>query len=1263
MRIIHLLWLFMVLATSLRALAQTDLEKGNRAFFSNQRKGARSYYQAALAQPGQKPEAHLMLSLLAAMENREDESFEQFESFFKSSPNPYPYLFSLWSTESVSGSNQKKSEARVNFFNRLLSDPKANGTLKTMACSALGDHYEASNQFARAKEFYNKIGSADVWAMTGVFENISESGFDKPHEPILRPFDDAVFSNKNGAKVKWNRMKGNRNDKWVDFTYHYFTENSVMFAQTFANSPQDQEVYFRIGTSGSLKAWVNDALILSESEERNNDMDTYQTRVKLNKGFNRILIQVGESEIDRANFLLRLTDESGNPLTGFSYSDRYQAYTKSDAGPLPNVIPVFAEKFFEEKIQSGSGQVMDYLFLANALLRNDKGYEARKALNEAKKLAPDFGYLRIKLLEAYNRSENETDAKITLEWLKENDPESLLSLNLFYSEEIEKEDFEKAGSIVQKIESLYGLDEDVFMKKIALAGKNKKQDLQIRLIEEGYKKYPENYNYVNLKVIVEKDINKSISSALSVLKKYLKNHYFYDAQNLLSELYIDNGMISQGIDAYKYIESIQPYSPNYKNTLAKYYFSSRNYEAAEKYYNACLEICPDVYYLWSGLAQVHSEKGNTAKAISCYQRALELNPSDFDSREQIRKLQNKKEVFSYFPKTDVYALVKNSPEPSAFPDDNSLILLDEVQKVVYAGGNSEEKRIFVVKIMNDEGINRWKQYYLTHYAMQDFNVEKAEVIKANGSKVEGSSDGSEVVFTNLEVGDAIHVTYRLKNYNRGKLAKHFWENFYFSHFLPFQTTRYSLLVEPGVNFEYRFSKEKIEPRIKKEDDLTLYTWEKKDQPSLRYEDKMPELNDVGNLLFFSSLPDWTYVSNWYYDLAASKAKVNLEVKEAVAGILEGKTGLSEMQKARLIYEYIVTNIKYLSVAFLQSGLIPQKASHTLNTRLGDCKDVSTLFVAMCKEAGLKADLVLIATRNSGRFQMLLPTIDFNHCIARLSSGGKEYYIELTSDKLPFNTFYSNLKNANALNITPEGSGQKAELMFLNPPTRNQNLVIRKGEISLEGNDVKVKKQTIKTGVFASNMRDSYRNLGQQDQFKEMQRAIAGDYNQTSLKNLTFKGLEGISDTVVYSFDFFAPDAISELSGLKLLSLPWSEKARSGDFTFTEDRTYPMDLWEFETDAEEETIEISIPPKMVVSDAPQNLVISSPIAAYSLTSKSLPGKLIITRKFRFLKDEILPSEMKEFEIFYRKIVAADNRQIALKEMRNPPGKPGPKSPVK
>ncbi|MDP1335075.1 transglutaminase domain-containing protein, partial [Klebsiella pneumoniae] len=74
---------------------------------------------------------------------------------------------------------------------------------------------------------------------------------------------------------------------------------------------------------------------------------------------------------------------------------------------------------------------------------------------------------------------------------------------------------------------------------------------------------------------------------------------------------------------------------------------------------------------------------------------------------------------------------------------------------------------------------------------------------------------------------------------------------------------------------------------------------------------------------------------------------------------------------------------------------------TLNNKLGDCKDVSTLFVALCNEVGIKANLVLVSTRDNGLYGMLLPNIQFNHCIASLEEGGKKYYIELTDNKNPF----------------------------------------------------------------------------------------------------------------------------------------------------------------------------------------------------------------------------------------------------------------------
>jgi hypothetical protein len=280
--------------------------------------------------------------------------------------------------------------------------------------------------------------------------------------------------------------------------------------------------------------------------------------------------------------------------------------------------------------------------------------------------------------------------------------------------------------------------------------------------------------------------------------------------------------------------------------------------------------------------------------------------------------------------------------------------------------------------------------------------------------------------------------------------------------------------------------------------------------------------------------------------------------------------------------------------------------------------------------------------------MLLPSIDFNHCIAKLNSGGKEYYIELTSDKLPFNTFYDNLLNSNYLHIKSEQGGQKAELSYLNPPTRNLNLINRQTDVRLEGNDVFVKKTTLKTGVFASSMRDGYRDLGQQDQFKEMQRAIAGDYNQTTLKTLNFTGLAGLSDTVKYTYEFFGPEALTELGGMNVIDVPWSEKAKSFDFNFTADRKYKMDLWNSEGDGEEEKVDFALPAGYILGDAPQDVSVSCAVATYSLNYKVNGSKVSISRKLKYLKDEISLADMKEFELFYRKVVAADKRPIAIKK---------------
>jgi hypothetical protein len=572
----------------------------------------------------------------------------------------------------------------------------------------------------------------------------------------------------------------------------------------------------------------------------------------------------------------------------------------------------------------------------------------------------------------------------------------------------------------------------------------------------------------------------------------------------------------------------------------------------------------------------------------------------------------------------------------------------EVQRVVYSGGASEEKHYLLVKMLNQKGIEDWKEYWVPAYSGQGYTIEKAEVLKGNGDKVKADIDNRNIIFTKLEVGDAIAISYRIKNYGSGKLAHQFDDDFYFKYWMPYQHVKYSLLIAPDVPFKYQFTKQPIVPQKSKVEDFDMYVWEQKDDSGLVYEDKMPELEDASNVLYISSFPDWKYISNWYYDLASTKATDDPEVKEAVKKILDGKGNIPALEKAKLFQNYIAENISYSSVPFRQSNFIPQKASKVLNTRLGDCKDVSTLFVAMCKEAGIKADWVLVNTRDNGYERPLLPSIDFNHCIAHLVDNGKDYFIELTSPYLPFNAFPEGLHTASALVIHSEKDSAVSKLIHIDPSTGKRDEVVRTSEATIVDNALLIKNTNFKTGNQAAAMRSSYRDEGTKEQFKNMQQAITASYANAELKDLSFKNLKGVSDTVFYDRTYSIPESVTEVAGMKLLTIPWGDKSDSKSVSTVSDRQFPMDLWYYSMgETEKEVFTLTLPTGMQLSAAPARINISCAIAEYSIDYKLTGGKLMATRSMRYKKAFVDVSEVKNYNDFLKKVVSADAKPIALK----------------
>ena len=1243
-----LLVVSLICSQSLFAGRET-MRQGWEAFNNNKRKEAIELFQKAADDADTKADANLALCLVWWSEDKTDEGFKAFQNFFDASPNPYPYLYALWNAPVVFNGDEKKKDERLDLLKKLTIDPKANGTIQAMAHAMIGKHYEAIGDFKAANAEYDKIGAISNWAVLGTFDNTSGSGFNKDFRVIANPEPDAAFTNKVEADISWFTPPFERSDHWFDFDFYMDIHNSIMYAQTYLKSDIEQEVYFKSGNSGSLKIWVNDKLVTSISEERNCDLDIYTNNVKLAKGYNRIVVQVGESEAGRANFMIRATDKEGHPIKGLTSSPDFQLYKPAEDYTV-NWLTLFAEDFFEAKIKAEPDNLINHLLLSDVYLRNDKVYEARKALKKAQLLAPGSTFVGTRLIEAFAHDNDVTDVTKEYEKIKSTDPESVYALKGLIEEARQKENYDEEERLMEKYKTLYGADEYTDLLALNISASRNKYEEIVTASKTLYEKYPDNFELMNLAYTIERNSSKDLAKADEILKDFLKRDYSDKVMTTLATNYFDLGNKKGALEIYNQRIANYPYSIGYYADLSDIYFAAQDYENALKWAKKTLEFAPYVGSYWNKVGSIYQAMNKPTEAKDAFKKAIYYTPTNYEARKQLRKLEGKKDLFENFQKTDAYDLFKNAPKAEDYPEDNSIVLLNEMQKVVYPEGAAEEKSELLVKVFNQNGIDTWKEYAVAYNRfLQRLIIDKAEVLKKDGNKVQAEKNEDVLVFTNLESGDAVHVSYRLEDYNTGKLARQFWEQFNFNVDYPVKLARYSLLLPEKEQFQSQVLHADIKPAVSKVEDMKMYVWEAKDQPGIRPEPYMPALSDVGAILDISTIPDWKYVSNWYSDLSGNLAKTDFEIKETVATLLASKKGLSDFEKAKIIYQFIEENVSYSNVPFMHGTIIPQKASRTLSTKLGDCKDVSTLFVAMCKEAGLKANLVLVDTRDNGQQHLNLPSIDFDHCVAQLEAGGKKYFVELTDQKLSFGTIPTIDLNSNVLFIPRYGDSAATQLGKFNTDNRCLNSIIRVSELKFDSNDVIINRKNIKTGMFAAQMRSDYDNQGKEKQEKMITQALAADFNTpTKLLSLHLGDLKRLTDTADYNYSFNIKNHLTEVVGIKIFRIPWSEGVRSLDFLSLDTRKYPFLIWAYNAaEVSTETVDIDIPKGKVLAEQPKSVNLSCSASDYTLTYTFTPGKLKVMREMKYKKDVVPSSEYAQFRDFYNKVAEADSKQIGFK----------------
>lgn len=1240
-----------VFATS--DLLASPLDKVWQALEKQDIELARLELNKLISQPETQTDATITLILLNTLEEK-GKNLNIMQDVLPKIENPSPYLFSLWFDNAVVYDYRKKDEDRLSFIKGFLNDNRLNGSIKAASNYVMGMHYLFANNISAAHKTWNKVQSIKDWQFVGPFDNTSGSGFDKNYGPLDHPEPEAKFVSKTNYNMHWFTPRNIQKDPWVSPIYHVPADEGVVYAQTFVNNPEsEKEVTLAFGGYGSLKLWVNDQLLIEQEEERQTELDIYKRNFKLAKGENRILVQLGYTKkTSYPNFIVRILDSAEEPVKGLSWSGIYKNYNRGDI-KAKDLITHFAEVFFEKKIKEEPENILNYLLLSKVYYRAQKNNEAIKILKKAQQIYPNNILVNYELVLNYSQLGDRTEILKQIEYIRTLDPDLLFLAVYDFEINYNKENYLEAEKNLEKIKQLLGeTDEtylDYYIKTLTV-----KQDYQtaISVIDKAFQQYPDNTTFLSYKFQVLKNTNNSSNKATKLFEKYLEDNLSPQIIETLVEEYESK---NDNLMTEKYLlkmHKIYPEDQDIINKLINFYYKTESYTKSLEFANIGLSNAPFDYSYWFSKGYIHKALNDKNNAIVDFEKSIQYNPNLFEARERLRELQGKIPLLSYFQKKNVYDTIQTFLNKKTDSDDNYEYIFKDKDFVVFSEGASIEYSGIAIKILNASGVKHWKESTVSFDSKkQRLVIEKAEVVKQNGQKVSAEQNGSDLVFPSLEAGDAIYIAYLLENYTQGKLCKEIWVNNLFNSYVPVNESKFRLLTPPDYKFTVKASNMENNPKKYDIDDFSCYEWSFSNPGKCKVEDYMPPIDEIGMNLHISTVESWRSIADWYRDLALPQAKEDYNLNHAYDAIFKNKKYTSDYDTAKAIYEYICNNIRYSSVSFRQSNFTPQKPMVTLSTQLGDCKDLSTLYHALAKKAGLTTHLVLVNTRDNGEESIKLPSVDFNHCIIRIDLKNGPIYQELTSSKVSFGSVPSDIVNAQALIIpnTNEDTLGKYLIHIPNLPVISDE-VYRNTIVKVEDNDIKINSSVLARGNMAVDYRDTYFGLTK-DELKETVKSTVSKNFQGKLVLDTFNidNLENQSPDIVFKSNFIVENEIKLIGGLKAVKVPFFEKIFTVNAFTGEERIYPIRYWRYENTQyyENETV-LEIPQNCKLSEIPTGIVLNNKFIDYKLVVEKISDNSIkFTRKVKIDNSTLSADHYVELLATIQKILKAEDIYVAYK----------------
>jgi hypothetical protein len=321
---------------------------------------------------------------------------------------------------------------------------------------------------------------------------------------------------------------------------------------------------------------------------------------------------------------------------------------------------------------------------------------------------------------------------------------------------------------------------------------------------------------------------------------------------------------------------------------------------------------------------------------------------------------------------------------------------------------------------------------------------------------------------------------------------------------------------------------------------------------------------------------------------------------------------------------------------------------TLAGKIGDCKDVATLMIALLREYGIPAWHTLVSTHQFSSIEPRPALYIFNHAIVAYTlPDGVLRYADLTTDYFPTGILPSDDCDAWALVIRP---GEK-NLRRL--PNQQLDTALTRIDILGRGRivdgDLLLEVQTSLRGVVAGGWREVLLGASPEDRYKELSDYFSGGaLSHTELEDIQFSAMDDVEAPLLLSMRLKAYQIFDQVLHFQIMPLPLPMSLQPEKALFAARRYNDLDIDALlELAPVFETIDLELPAGRQLAEMPSDRSVESPFGRYELRFTTLPGGLRVERRLAFHRRFIKYSEFEAFKQFYRTILSEDGGMVVLK----------------